>query len=316
VTLLARLGIAAAALALAGCVPGGDVPGGAAPPREPAVDGGQAGTEVTDTGSDGATGSGAEVGSVPPPATCAETPVARPGATATVAFDIEVSLAGKPVVFGETNALPGGGTVTPTNLRFYLSDPHLLGPAGQRVAVDLAGADGRPLPYNVHMASLEDAGTLRFRILAPAGAYQGLGFVFGLNDVCNASDPALRKSPLNPASQMTWPHPGLGLGYLFLRQEALVEGAGAPAPPGVIHMGGLVGVRLAPEVTVAGPVQASGAQSTSYRLQVSLEEIWKGTALPADLDGFIGPPGPEIIAGEHLRQNIAKVSVFRILASP
>jgi hypothetical protein len=274
---------------------------------------------MQDVASDGTTGGGetAVEGGASSPATCTEAPVARPEATATVTFDIEVSLAGKPVVFGEKNDLPGGGTVTPTNLRFYLSDPHLIGPAGQRVAVDLAGVDGRPLPYNVHMATLEDAGSLRIRVLAPVGTYQGLGFIFGLNDACNASDPALRKSPLNPASQMTWPHPGLGLGYLFLRYEAVVEGAGASsAPPGVIHMGGLVNLRLAPEVTVAAPVQVSSTPSGRYLLQMSLEEIWKGTALPADLNGFFGPPGPEIIAGEHLRQNVAKVTVFKILASP
>ena len=101
-----------------------------------------AGTSGSATAGGGATG-GAAPG-------CPEArELLRPGGTL-VEFDFALSLAGKPLVLGEPNAITGG-QLTPSNVRFYVSEFTLLAGDGSSVAVDLVTSAGQPEPYGVHL---------------------------------------------------------------------------------------------------------------------------------------------------------------------
>jgi hypothetical protein len=264
----------------------------------------------TAPGGAGGTTGAADAGGGPatPAGSCDELRIAPAGADGTLALTVEATLTGKPLAFAEANRF-GAGSITPTNVRFYIAEPYLLRAGGGRLPVDLVAADGRPLPYNVTLISLESPETLSLRLRAPVGNYEGLGFLFGVGDACNSVDPARQKAPLGHSSQMTWPHEA---GYLFLRYEAQVTG-GADAPV-AIHMGGKIGQIFAPDVSVLGKVAVAktGAAAT---LRVAIEQLFAGAALDATVPGDFGPPSPEAIAGEHLRQNLGKVRVFS-LAGP
>jgi hypothetical protein len=194
----------------------------------------------------------------------------------------------------------------PTNFRFYVAEPFLVRAGGSRVAVDLVGADGRPVPYNVALVSLEDDATLKLRVGAPAGTYEGLGFLFGVTDACNAADPAGQMAPLSHASQMTWPHVA---GYLFLRYEAQVTGG---VMPEAVHMGGRIGQVFAPEVVVPGTLEVGKASARTLRFAV--DQILAGVEMEASVPSDFFPPTPEARAGEHLRQNLGRVKVFTLQA--
>jgi hypothetical protein len=254
-------------------------------------------------------------------AACVEKPARRPGASALTAFDLEVTLAGNPLRFGETNALPGGVSLTPSNLRFYASEFALMRAGGTVIPVDLVQDNGTPLPYNVHLVNLEAKTSLQVRLAAPPGEYEGLTFLFGLTDACNMGRPDTRKAPLNDFSQMTWPHAemfGLPLGYLFLRYEGLVKGPAGlkDPPPPAIHMGGLIGSLFAPLVTARGRISIAAVQAKALSLRVAFDQILLGATQAAKLDEFSGFGGPEVLAGERLRQNAARLPIFSVVTTP
>ena len=254
----------------------------------------------------------AGVGAPAAPAVCLESPAPRFAGRPVVTVDVELTYAGKPIVFGEPFALPTG-TLTVTNLRFYLSDLALLRSNGDPVPVDLIAADGAPVPYNVHLVSPEDPAAMSFRIAGPAGDYNGVSLLLGLNDVCNRNNPGASQPPLTDSSQMTWPPP---FGFLFLRYAGKTVGAPAEVPT-QIDLGGLPGINFAPRVTAPGSLKISGPAST-IRLRVALDEIFKAAALPITVDpGSVAPPlGPPFMIGEHVRQNAPKVAIFSLLPSP
>jgi hypothetical protein len=229
-----------------------------------------------------------------------------------VELTIDPMLGGQPFVYGEANVAPAGGTITPINFRFYISDVRLLTVAGDAVRVDVVTDAGSPAPYGVHFFNAEDATSRTLRVLAPTGAYTGMTFLLGLIDACNNSGFAERNPPLSSTSQMTWPPP---FGYLFLRYESLLtvggQGAdGGVVPPGSIHMGGLPGSLLAPSVRVDGQLAVAPGAAVRRSLRLAMEQIFLGTNTPADLTGVLLPPGNEVEAGERLRRSAPSLQLF------
>jgi hypothetical protein len=236
---------------------------------------------------------------------CEQAPVRRLASGTGLELAIQVRLGTRPLVFGEPNPAPGGGTLTPLNLRFFLSHLALLTGAGA-VPVDLVDASGRTLPYGVHLFNAEEVGTARVHALVPPGSYTGISFTWGLDEACNATDPHGNVPPLTDSSQMTWPH---SAGYLFLRYEATVSGTVA-AVLDKIHMGGLAGLAAAPTVRLESPVVVPASGSLSRTLEVSLDEMFKGANMKSDAPVTI--PLPEVEAGDRLRSNLPAVQAFRL----
>lgn len=251
----------------------------------------------------------------PPAATCNKTPTPARTSGGTLMLAVEPRLGGKTFVFGEPNAAPGGGTVMPLNLRFYVAQVALLRAAGAPVLVDLVTAAGAPEPYGVHFFNAEEPASQTLRVLAPAGSYTGFTFMLGIDDACNSEPPTEHVAPLNGDSQMTWPHLA---GYLFLRYEGQVTpgdapdaGADAALPPTMIHMGGAPGRILAPTLSVTGAFTIAVGQPTSRPLFLDMDAVFLGATSEVDpstlspLAGF-----PEVLAGDRLRQHAPRLPLF------
>jgi hypothetical protein len=265
----------------------------------PAADGGDAAADAAD------------VGGVLGPA-CDEVPATHAATGVTSSFTIAPMLAGKPFVFGEPNALPAGATILPLNFRFYVSRVALLTAAGAAVPADLVDATGALERFGVHLAIAEDPGSLVLRVRAPAGSYSGLSFLLGLEDGCNDS-PFGRKFPLNDESQMTWQHTG---GYLFLRFEDQVTnadaGAGAPAIPPQIHMGGVLGLKgSAPTVKILGALSVGTGGALQRQVNLDVGALIAGAQMDVDPASLLRViPEPGVHAGERLRQHVPDLALF------
>lgn len=315
-------------LALPACSAPSDAPSGSGGKgASPAGTGGAA--AVAGTGgagvSGGATGGSAGTGGAggQPGVSCPETPVPLRTSGAVVELDVGLALGGAPVAFGEPNAIPGGGTLLPLNVRFYVSEVALIPAAGDPIPVDIVGTDGKPVSFGIQLVNAEDSESLRLRLLAPTGSYAGVSFTLGISDACNRGSDS-RKAPLSSASQMTWPHTG---GYLFLRYEAMVTagqgatttdgGAGAApgSPPGAIHVGGIVGRVFATRVKALGSVVATSGAATRSRLQLDLDELFRMATSNIDVNDSVLHPLPEIIRGERVRR-LAPESMLFILSAP
>lgn len=253
-----------------------------------------------------------------PPVQCLESPQPQAGARSVVTMTVGLEYGGKPVPFGEPFALAGGGTLTIGNFRFFVSDFMLLRQDGSPVAVDIVTADGKPVPYNVHLVNAEDDAAMSFHIAAPTGEYAGMSFLFGINDACNRLNVSNTRPPLTYSSQLSWPQ---AFGYLFLRYEGNLMGVGEKdGPPTALAMSGFKGSIFAPRVSAEGSLRFAGA-ADAVRLHVTLEELFKAALLPATPE-IPAPPtlpptvdtpgGPEITAGEHLRLNLDKVQIFSV----
>lgn len=270
---------------------------------------GVGGSANTLAGTSGAGGGGA--GAID---ACPEvrTPLRSTGTLVELAF--APTLAGKPLVMGEPNAVTGG-QVSPLDLRFYVSELSLLGLDGSQVAVDLVSSGGQPEPYGVGLVNFEEPAATSVHFLAPAGAYAGARFTLGLSNACNNGD-ANRRGPLSVNSQMVWPHVA---GALFLRYEAgwLADPA-APTttvpPPSLIHMGGVVGSVFAPYAAIAGALDVPATGTLTKTVQVSFDEIFRGASSSEDVSN-VPFQSPEVIAGERLRRAVPTLSIFK-LAEP
>lgn len=244
---------------------------------------------------------------------CPESPAPRQPIGTIVEIPLGLSLNGNVVHFGEPNPAAAGATITPLNVRFYLSNVALTKSGGAAVVpVDIVTAAGAAAPYGVHFFNGEDPATQVLRIRAPAGSYDGMQFSFGLADACNAGLPE-RNPPLSAASQMTWPH---GFGYLFFRYEARVDGGsdagdgGATAPiPAAIHMGGFPHLVMAPGLRAGGTmtVPATGAAHTLF---LAMDEVFRGARMSAQSQLPLQPPGAEAALGENLRQAAPQLTLF------
>lgn len=304
-----RIGLTLAALALvaaAGCAAGSTREEGA---------GGTTGTSGMGAGGATAGQGGADAGGGPsdaageaanPAAACIEKPMALRSSGGTLALSIGLQFTGKPFVFGEPTEVSPALTVTPLNFRFYVSHVALLRTGGAPVPVDLVTPEGTPVPWAVHLFNAEDPPSQTLRVLAPSGAYTGLTFTLGIDDACNSGLAQGRAAPLGDGSQMAWPHLA---GYLFLRYEARVDGAGAP---NMIHMGGVPGRIFAPTITVAGALSIAAGQSTARPLTLDVDAIFAGATAEIDPETLkeIPLPFPEVIAGERLRQHISALAPF------
>ena len=250
---------------------------------------------------------------------CVEQPVPQRSQGTLLSLPLKLTLANQPFVFGQPNALTDGGSLVALNLRFYVSDVHLLRNSGDPVAVDLVTEAGVPEPYGVHLFNAEEADSASLRLLAPPGDYSGLSFAFGIKLGCNQQAPAQLSEPLTDVSQMTWPHTG---GFLFLRYEGLYTaaagGAGAagasPAAkiPPAVHMGGDIRKELVPSVSVSGAFSIPESGKLEKGLNVALDELFKGATADIDVSdvavGLLSTPAA--VAGERLRRQLSALHVF------
>lgn len=263
---------------------------------------------------------------------------------------IELTFDGAPLLFAEENPLPGGGTLTPLSVRFYISEVALLRDGAEPLPVDIVTSSATVSPYGVHFFNADDDASTTLRVLAPAGEYSGITFLWGLAQSCNRRTPESSGEPLSPTSQMSWPHTG----FLFFRYEGRTtfpgqggagaagadgDGAGAGGAgaggagageagageagagsagdagsmyPSVIHMGGNLFEPLAPVIRIelALPVPQTG--SIRKHLRVAMDEIFEGARADVDLSDFAGPPGEEVLDGERLRRSVPTLSVFSL----
>ena len=318
---MTRLIIPALAVLFAGCgsktlMSSDGAQGGAALPPSGTGGGLGRGTASGGAGGDGGAAGdtgGSDGGAPMTAAGCVEQPAAKAGADARITVNVELSYAGQPVAFGQPIPLQTG-TLTVTNFRFYVSSPMLTPAVGDPVPADLIGGDGVPVPYNVVLVNAENPSGLTFQVAAPAGTYQGVSFLVGVPDVCNTGLASSRSAALSYESQMTWPPP---FGYLFLRYAGkLGDGAATDATPSVIDMGGFPGKIFAPRAIAPGSFVAGG--STTVRLRVALDELFRAESMPAELDdagkALTGGPtsGTAQLAGQHVLQNIQAVSLFTV----
>jgi hypothetical protein len=316
--------LVATVYALVGCA-GMTVPsvdGGPGPTRAGGLPGSATQSAPVD-GGDAASGPG-----------CPETPAAHAVGATIVAFPTTPFVGGRPMVYGQPNSLSGGGTLTPLNLRFFVSGVSLVRADATSQAVDLVTADGTLEPYGVHLFNAEDPASTTWRIRAVPGSYTGMIFLLGLTDACNALAPGA-SGALSTTSQLSWPPP---FGFLFLRFEARIEapdggwlvgpdGGAAARPLDAIAMGGLVGFLLAPTVHVGGPLDVPGPLPASppavveRPLRLDMDQVFEGATANVDVShaipappgggGPFGPPGgDEVLAGERLRQTAPGLPLF------
>jgi hypothetical protein len=237
-----------------------------------------------------------------------------------VEFPLELFLEGKPFVFGEPNLVSTGATLTPTNIRFYVSSVVLVRKDGTLVPVDAVTPEGVPEAYGVHFFNAEETSSTTMRVLAPAGAYTGVRFLWGLTTACNQSS-AGRHAPLSETSQMSWEHLSLllghDIGYLFLRYESLLalaqngsDAGSAPKLFNMIHMGGDPRVDSTPEIRMRGDFSVPASGTLTKTIRILMDELFKGAAMDVDLTGFTGQPSPEVLAGERLRRSVSGLEIF------
>jgi hypothetical protein len=306
-------GTASGGSASGGSASGGSGSGGSASGGAGSGGAGSGGSGVA-TGGSGSPVSGSGGASSATSGTCAENPQPLRTTGSAVAFTFELTFAGRPLVFGEPNALAAGGTLTPQDVRFYLSQAALVRVDGTSVPVDIVNSAGVPEPYGVHFFTADDPSSGTMTVLAPPDNYKGLSFLWGLTLACNQGDSTQLHVPLSDTSQMTWPH-AFG-GYLFFKYGALVMGtpsdAGTTAePPSLIHMGGSVTMDAAPMITVQGMFAVSAGVSTSKTILVGMDEIFRGAAMDVDLSDFPLPPGgDEVALGERLRRTTPGLNIF------
>ena len=302
--------------------------GGRASAPESASNGGSSGNGAAGAASSELPGGGASQGGAPAVAdTCPVVPLSTQAAGTIVTFQTEPFLGGQPVVFGEPNALPGGGTLTPLNFRFYISDVRLVRADGSLTLADLVTPAGMPEPYGVHLFNAEDPASTAWSIRAMPGNYSGMQFVLGLTDGCNASDSSQQTGALAIDSQMTWVR---GFGYLFLLFEARIDGAdgaldaglagagGAASesnpsdPVSVIRMGGLPGLIFAPTAHVNGLLAVPTTGTLTRRVHLDMEQLFKGanSTEPFTDPGPANPPLGGLGEGAELRHALPGLPIF------
>jgi hypothetical protein len=256
---------------------------------------------------------------------CPESPPALQAGGTLVTFQTDPVLGGRAMIYGQPNALPGGGTLTPLNLRFFLSNVALVRGDGTLVPVDLVTAAGTPERYGIHFFNAEDPPSTAWTIRAPAGPYRGMSLVLGMSDVCDAN-----RAVFSADTQMTWPSP---FGYLFLRFESRVDGVspdgGGPSgsidggvpPVDAIAMGGIIGSLFAPIVHVDQLLTVPAVGPILRHLRLDMDQVFKGASANIDVSSFVVPPPPggsggflpsfdEMKAGERLRRTAPQLPLF------
>lgn len=247
---------------------------------------------------------------------CEEHPTLLRSQGTELSLQLSPTLDGKPMAFGQTNAVSDGGSVVPLNFRFYISEVQLLPKSGDPVAVDLVTENGEAENYGMHLFNADDDDASTVRVLAPAGEYVGLSFALGIKLACNQQSPRDLADPLTDVSQMTWPHTG---GFLYLRYEGrytAAEGSAAtPADiPSAVHMGGSITKEMVPRATVSGALSIDANGRATANLYVAVDEMFKGATSNVDVsDVAVGLLStPEAIAGERLRRGLPELQLFTL----
>ncbi len=181
------------------------------------------------TGGNGSAGADAGAAGVAAES-CPVAPAPRLTSGTPIELPIELTFSGAPLLFAEDNPVPSGGTLTPLGVRFYISEVALLREGGEPVPVDIVTSSATVAPYGVHFFNADDAASTTLRLLAPAGEYEGITFLWGLAQPCNTRTPESSAAPLSATSEMTWPHTG----FLFFRYEGrtLFPGTGSAGAAG------------------------------------------------------------------------------------
>jgi uncharacterized repeat protein (TIGR04052 family) len=147
----------------------------------------------------------------------------------TVRFAAQVN--GQPFACGQSYAGVGStrSTITPSDLRFFVSEVALVDEAGRAVPVALA-QDGIWQFENIALLDFENGtgpcrnGTTgintELRGTVPAGRYVGLRFTLGVPFARNHGDPTVASSPLN-LTAMFWNWQG---GYKFVKFDTASSG--------------------------------------------------------------------------------------------
>jgi hypothetical protein len=180
-------------------------------------DAGQAGW----SGGGGSAGGSAGAGGVAAE-TCPLSPTPRLASGTVIELPIELTFGGAPLRFAEANPVPGGETLTPLAVRFYVSNVALLREGAEPLPVDVVTSTTTVAPYGVHFFNADEVTSATLRVLAPAGEYRGLTFLWGLAQPCNTLNPDGNVAPLSATSGMSWPHTG----FLFFRYEGRTSVAG------------------------------------------------------------------------------------------
>lgn len=195
---------------------------------------------------------------------CQLAPTAGPatagsGATQPVTIRFAAAIGDQPFECGRQYGGIGTtkSTITPNDLRWFVSEVALIDAAGRRVPVQLA-QDGSWQVEDIALLDFENGsgpclnGTrgTRDRVegRVPAGDYRGLEFTLGVPFGRNHGDPTVAPVPLN-VTAMFWNWQG---GYKFLKFDAMSSGmrpaaagghgamaghGAAPAPGFALHLG-------------------------------------------------------------------------------
>lgn len=159
-------------------------------------------------------------GSDDPVATPAAAPAPAPApvATKTVTIEFVATVGSTPVDCASTLTGLGtnGGNARLTDLRFYVSNVHLIGAADQETPVTLDANDWQLTEgaNSVALIDLEDGSCTNGASLTPErhvaitgkvpeGTYTGIGMTLGVPEALNHSDFATAKAPLN-IQAMAW----------------------------------------------------------------------------------------------------------------
>jgi hypothetical protein len=193
---------------------------------------------------------------------CPTAPAPRLAAGTVLELPIELTFRGAPLLFAEANPVREGGTLTPLDLRFYVSNVALLRDGAEPVPVDIVTSTQAVAPYGVHLFNAEDATSATVRVLAPAGEYGGITFLWGLEQSCNRLDAEGNVAPLSATSRMSWPHTG----FLFFRYEGryafpTVQGSAGAGGASLGGAGGTSAGGMGAGGVSAGGVSAGGVSA-------------------------------------------------------
>ena len=210
-----------------------------------------------------------------------------------VEIDVNAILGGEPFSCGRYFDGVGdtGATVTPMDLRFYVSDVELITADGAAVSVALE-QDGEWQYQDVALLDFDD-GTGRcdrgtpemnttIRGTVPDGDYQALRFVMGVPETLNHLDVAVAPSPLNKTA-LWW---SWNAGYKFIRFDLEALNGEPNDVPGQnepnefrIHIGSTM---------CEGDGRGEAICGNSNRTQVELTD-WSGTrgSILMDLDSAL-----------------------------
>ena len=200
-----------------------------------------------------------------------------------VQLDFAAEINGQPFVCGQSYPEVGTtkSTLTPSDLRFYISEVVLLRADGQAVPVELT-QDGVWQLENIALLDFEDGSAAcrngtpalntAVRGTVPAGDYRGVRFTLGVPFERNHGDPTVAPAPLNNTA-MFWNWQG---GYKFLKFDSASSGrpvtVAPPAPAGggsasgfSVHLGSTVCASAGRTTAPSAPCQNPNRVSVEFK---------------------------------------------------